>query len=998
MFGRLMATSAAIATGALIAVAVTGPAAKADTPTDSPVAINMSNLSGFADSNGEPISIVSDTSSGTQRTITGTETSGDPVVIVVYLNAPESALPSQDSLTTLAIERGGETTSEPAPDENPQSADTSNFVAQTVTASTPTTLAVAWVPPISATTFTLSVDGSALPASSTPNFTLTGLTGDQSYQLQMDSSYDQNPSVGSPALPSAPEWCSDPDIVPTNDLSDWDLSGSSANAVSLLGEAGLMVETVGDTTAGGAKGGHFMTERLADAGSPAIDWEGESPAPTIVLSVDFDGDGTIDSTLDQPHGETNWTLNAAAAQSIQDAAPAPAPNSSGSPLADWQAAFPSAGVLGIGYDQRNAEETNGVIRSLTIGCTVFAFRSADTGTAPTTVSAATSYVSVRTLKAVEPGTSRKSTQKLLKSAAATATADPQLHSSEVAYRTFIPYPTLNDSPNSSDHLIEQGCIRLKAALNPTRFPNPDEYTFIGDNRSFEQPNRDQSIHNFRTSMDFAWNWDESAVGTRRADVGQTTIVRKDDRSEIDHAFASTATMTFDDIRHTSDFATVTFNHVANDPFCPHFYSLGAISYQAQVSMYRSGLTTIWGDRFTMPSHETWVRWNSSATWSNALEGNATTLACLIGGALARGGHYFNKCRAPMHASITRSTDKWTLFNGQLGATQSGHIIGTGNAAMFAPHADGSQWCTMDALTQAASLPLGVKPKFILNDAAALVIGSDNHIYNWGRPDLGWFARTVDWEADPNGNTVPTAIDANQYRTVDTYSGTAFAVTTSGDVYTWGRRFYNTWGSTPPNPDRYETPAPSLIGSNITQVAAGDMTALALNNAGQLLIYGNLGNGSFTEWSQLPVAGASFTDVAIAGNSYYALDTQHRLWTWGNQSIRSDASNDDDPYTPIASPSLVTTDREFNALTSTKAVDVDGREYFWPWWNWEPNLSMDDLANDPVVPPVTLNEQGIDEDGQLWKLEYAGQDLEWVNYGRPPSRDDPQAAFHCAYPS
>ncbi|WP_431277878.1 hypothetical protein [Leifsonia poae] len=947
----------AVALGITISLAAallsTGQA-QADEPTDVPIVIDMTDLSSFHDANDDSITVSSDTTTGAQRTITGSEASGDPVVIVVYLNSPESENPSRDSLNTLTTERGGEPNVPPPAEDNPQEADTSGFVPQTVIATTASTISVGWTGPSSATRFTLSINGSSLPPSSTPSFTVTGLVPDQAYQLAMESTYDQDPA-SSPETPPVSDQCPEPQSVVTTNLNSWDLSGSGSGGVSLLGQNGLQVMTVGNTTTdGGASGKRAVSVPMAELGTPSIEWDGASPVPAFDLTVDFNGDGEPDGVLTQSAGSHVWALNSEAAQFVKDTAPIQptAPDTDFSAeLSAWQGAFLDGEVTAIGFDQRNDAPTQGVLVGMTLGCTTYSFRSTDIEPAPATVSAQSSYVSVHTLKPGVP-VSPRSDSRQLNAAATLATADPGLHSSEIAYRTFIPYETLNDSPSSSDRLIEQGCIRLNAALNPTKFPHPEDYTFVGDNRGFQQPDRDPNVHNYRTSMDFAWDWDQGQVLTQAKSVGQTTIVRRDDRSEIDHHFASTATMTFDNLVHSPDYAAVTLDHVANDPFCPHLFALGAISYQVRVSMYRSGLTSIWGDRFTMPSHEAWVRWNSSATWSNAFEGSATTLACLIGGAIARGTHHFNNCRANVVADISRTTDKWVSYNGQLGATQSGRVWGSGNAALFSPHADGSMYCTVSALVSAPPLPSQVKPLTVqVEEDSAIVLASDHHIYTWGSIQQGGLGRTWDWENDPNSYLIPTSVDNNEYKFVDQSRDTAFAVTTSGDIYTWGTRFYDTWTSEVPDPRVYETPTPSLLGADIDKVKAGDFTAVALDTSGHLYVYGVTADGFTTDWAPLPVPGVTFQDISIGANSYYAIDSTHRLWAWGQPAIQTDASDPDNPYAPISTPSLVTTGATFAKVSRTEAVDTEGKRYSWPTGNWYTNISIDSLAVAPITPPL-----------------------------------------------
>jgi hypothetical protein len=141
----------AAAIAAIFAVILTPSSARAD-DTDLPVVINMSDLSSFVDSGSNAVDIVSDTTTGTEEDISGTESSGAPVSITIYSNQPASADPTLTDLETLAGESDGGSGS-----TSSVTTDTSSFVPQVVTAVTPTTIVVAWVAPSAATEFSLAI-------------------------------------------------------------------------------------------------------------------------------------------------------------------------------------------------------------------------------------------------------------------------------------------------------------------------------------------------------------------------------------------------------------------------------------------------------------------------------------------------------------------------------------------------------------------------------------------------------------------------------------------------------------------------------------------------------------------------------------------------------------------------------------------------------------------------------------------------------------------------
>lgn len=116
---------------------------------------------------------------------------------------------------------------------------------------------------------------------------------------------------------------------------------------------------------------------LSQSGQFGIDWEGTTPPPGVNLYVDFDNDGDIDGTLvfETVYGQDLWLTNGSQ-QFVKDAAPSHV-GGNGSEnhgtINEWLTVFPEAQVKGIAFSLGSGVHGDGLIKSLTIGCTVYTF-------------------------------------------------------------------------------------------------------------------------------------------------------------------------------------------------------------------------------------------------------------------------------------------------------------------------------------------------------------------------------------------------------------------------------------------------------------------------------------------------------------------------------------------------------------------------------------------------------------------------------------------------
>jgi hypothetical protein len=203
-------------------------------------------------------------------------------------------------------------------------------------------------------------------------------------------------------------------------------------------------------------------------------------------------------------------------------------------------------------------------------------------------------------------------------------APGDIETTEVNYRTFIPYYVLNDSPNWTDQPIEDTCLWFNGY-------DPADYSFGGDARSFRAPS---SSIDYRTKMSDVYDWDTEQFLPGVNGVGDSTVVELSSNTIVDTDNAATTNMNYYEIAETSTYAELHLSHVANDPFCislglpggdPYF---GSIDYLAEFNLYSDGLVMATSFLAAMPSHEAYAQSNDSGRWKKLLTTDAVGLGCL----------------------------------------------------------------------------------------------------------------------------------------------------------------------------------------------------------------------------------------------------------------------------------------------------------------------------------------------------------------------------------
>ena len=1004
----LQSTIAAGLTAIFMATGTT--AASAEPPTDRSVVVDLDNLGALVDSEGDPLTVESDVTQGAERTIKGTQATGTPFAITVYLGPPTDDAPGFEQFVENAQLIGGDVTTPPPPDDTPQPADTTDYVPIFATAVTPTTVSLSWLNGKAGETVELTFNENPATLGAEPHFVATGLIADAPFQMSLTVTEGvTTPSSETPPGLAASTECPAPANVPFADLAGWDLT-QTRDAASIVIDNAVRVLTFPGSPAPRAVAMHPLGLPLTPGLGIEIEWDGTSPAPSARLEVDIDEDGIADGVLVSSSAQASvWAADPLSSPAVLSAAPTPA--SSSGLLDDWSAALPSATLLRFGYELGANGPGDGAISSITIGCTLYSFGDSTFVAAPAHAKVTTSTFSVSTL--AKPIFSRNS--------ASNTPAVDLVNSTDVQYRTFLPFYDLTET-SDLDNTIVTACIAMHmvgevAAGRRTYLPN--EATFVGDGRGFEPPEDVVEDDSFRTMMNVGFDWDSGRFNNFK-DVKDTVIIHNDTGEELDRRTATMDWMLFKNPRQSATYAAVDVSHIANDPFCWSMYQFGAISYDARVEMYRSGLVRVSGWRFTMPSHEVWVRWNEEPQWTNMFDGVATSLGCLVAGWPTRTVGLPELCYDDFTGDLTRTTDKWLSFDGAWGSTASGAIWGSGDTSVLAPQGGDQPGCFVhERVVKAPSLPSGVTAIQIevsspFNHATyeydhwVTVLGSNGSIYTWGNATDAQLGRS----ATPENRHLPTAIDVRSYRSFSNAGSTTYAVTTGGDVYAWGEIIYDT--NTiyfPPSP--LTTPTLQYSGEDIVQVEVARNAALALDEDGAihqvgLDVYDPVTESDFQNWRQRSTPGLTFIDIAVVSGfrtGHHALYSQGRLYYWNGSNLITLGNSSGH----VPSPELVDTSFLFQEIEGSDrgtGLSDDGTTVA----NWhdfrEGGTLLDPHAQSVPAPPATVTALtrhasgtpfgvGVDDRGAAWVLGYSDTyELEWQFYGRPPSRDERLAAV-CA---
>ena len=171
---------------------------------------------------------------------------------------------------------------------------------------------------------------------------------------------------------------------------------------------------------------------------------------------------------------------------------------------------------------------------------------------------------------------------------------------------------------------------------------------------------------------------------------------------------------------------------------------------------------------------------------------------------------------------------------------------------------------------------------------SLAVKTDGTAWAWG---ANWYGQLGDGQEFLPESYIPVQV-ANLTGVAAVAGGLmhSLAAKTDGTVWAWGHNKHGQVGDGSVTEKR-PVPVQAVGLSGMTAVAAGDYHCLALCSDGAVWawgqnMYGQLGNGTFSKYSAVPVrvAGLSGVIAVAAGNRHsLALRSDGTVWAWGDNS-------------------------------------------------------------------------------------------------------------------
>ncbi|BDR52198.1 hypothetical protein KIM372_01050 [Bombiscardovia nodaiensis] len=173
----------------------------------------------------------------------------------------------------------------------------------------------------------------------------------------------------------------------------------------------------------------------------------------------------------------------------------------------------------------------------------------------------------------------------------------------------------------------------------------------------------------------------------------------------------------------------------------------------------------------------------------------------------------------------------------------------------------------------------------------LAVTASGNVYAWGRNDNGQLG-----SGNYNNSPWPmqvASLPAGQIKQVAAGGYSSYALTTSGQLYSWGN---DRWGQLGHGSSGSTLSRPTIVNSSaggFTQVSAGDYHVLALNGAGYAYSWGyngrgQLGTGGYGNRSTPgPIyapAGVTFSSISAGSAHNLAIAKNGQVYGWGRNEM------------------------------------------------------------------------------------------------------------------
>jgi len=167
----------------------------------------------------------------------------------------------------------------------------------------------------------------------------------------------------------------------------------------------------------------------------------------------------------------------------------------------------------------------------------------------------------------------------------------------------------------------------------------------------------------------------------------------------------------------------------------------------------------------------------------------------------------------------------------------------------------------------------------------------------------------------------------RFNTVSVGANHGAAISTSGDLYTWGNNKHGQLGVGDFNNRTTPTKVPGL--KNVVAVSLGGYSSAAITENGDLYLWGVIINSAPTHTPEKVQNLANVVGVSMGGNHYAAITTSGDLYIWGSNSEGElglgDAASRDTPTKVSGLTSVVAVSL---GSTHSMAITADGSLFTW----------------------------------------------------------------------
>ena len=269
-------------------------------------------------------------------------------------------------------------------------------------------------------------------------------------------------------------------------------------------------------------------------------------------------------------------------------------------------------------------------------------------------------------------------------------------------------------------------------------------------------------------------------------------------------------------------------------------------------------------------------------------------------------------------------------------------------------------------------------KVAVGQAHSLAVNSEGQVFAWGDNDDGQLGDgTKTGQLSPIPVTTSGVLAGQSISSVAAGERHSVALSSTGEIYTWGENFQGQLGDGTRTEDRTVpvqlTRSEAIAGVSFSAISAGEEHTLALSDDGRVFGWGSnsngqLGDGTTTRRTTAVAVTTSgvldgVTIVAIAAGYLHslALSSDGRVFSWGgNAEGQLGDGTTDQRTTPIAvTTSGVLAGVSISAIAagrnSSFALGSNGRVYS---WGFNTNHELGDGTTASRLEPVAVNTSGV----------------------------------------